>query len=69
MHIGGHGDATKLAQGVKRVYDQTAEVRSAHAGPESVFPGQIANPGSISSELLEVNRPVCQAVEGINFTQ
>ncbi len=69
MHIGGHGDATKLAQGVRRVYDRIAEVRSAHAGPESVFPSLIANPGSISSELLEVNRPVCQAVEGIKFTQ
>jgi hypothetical protein len=53
MHIGGHGDAAKLAEGVKKVYDRIAEVRSAHADPESAFPGQIGNPSSISPAPLE----------------
>lgn len=53
MHIGGHGDTAKLAEGVKKVYDRIAEVRSAHAQPQSAFPGQIANPSSISPAPLE----------------
>jgi hypothetical protein len=53
MHIGGHGDAAMLAEGVKKVYDRIAQVRSAHADPESTFPGKIASPGSISPAPLE----------------
>ncbi|WP_433695132.1 DUF1259 domain-containing protein [Paraburkholderia phenoliruptrix] len=53
MHIGGHGDAAKLAEGVRKVYDRIAEVRSAHADPESAFPGQIGSPSSISPAPLE----------------
>lgn len=53
MHIGGHGDAARLAEGVKKVYDRVAEVRVAHADPESAFPGQIASPSSISPAPLE----------------
>lgn len=40
MHIGGHGDAARLAEGVKKV-------------PESAFPGQIASPSSIRPAPLE----------------
>ena len=36
MHIGGHGDAKTLAEGVKKVYDKVAEIRAAN--PDS---GQI----------------------------
>lgn len=53
MHIGGHGDAAKLAEGVKKVYDRIAEIRSAHADPQSTFPGQIGSPSSISPAPLE----------------
>ncbi|SAK83071.1 protein of unknown function LppY and LpqO [Caballeronia fortuita] len=53
MHIGGHGDATTLAEGVKKVYDRIAQVRSAHADPESASPGPIASPNSISAAPLE----------------
>ncbi|AQH05220.1 hypothetical protein A9R05_39540 (plasmid) [Burkholderia sp. KK1] len=53
MHLSGHGDTTKLAEGVKKVYDRIAEVRSARADPESAFPGQIASSNSISPEPLE----------------
>ncbi|MDS0860241.1 DUF1259 domain-containing protein [Burkholderia pseudomultivorans] len=53
MHIGGTGDAGQLAEGVKKVYDRIAEIRSAHAEPESVFPGHIPDQSSISSAPLE----------------
>lgn len=32
MHIGGSGDARKLAAGVKAVYDRIAQVRADQAG-------------------------------------
>jgi hypothetical protein len=53
MHIGGMGDPTRLAEGVKAVYDKIVEIRSAHAQPESVFPGHISDSSSISSKPLE----------------
>jgi phosphotransferase system IIB component len=53
MHIGGHGDAGKLADGVRKVYDRIAEVRAAHANPESTFPRHIADQSSISAAPLE----------------
>src|SRR5262245_15747187 len=33
MHIGGHGDARALAQGVKKVYDKITEIRAANPTP------------------------------------
>jgi len=53
MHIGGTGDAGKLAEGVKKVYDRIAEVRAAHADPEKAFAGHIAEPSNISPAPLE----------------
>ncbi|WP_397453157.1 DUF1259 domain-containing protein [Pseudomonas sp. NA-150] len=53
MHIGGTGDAAQLAEGVKKVYDRVAEIRSAHAEPQSVFPGHIADQSSINPTPLE----------------
>ncbi|MEX3634656.1 DUF1259 domain-containing protein [Paraburkholderia sp. BR14320] len=53
MHIGGTGDAGKLAEGVKKVYDTIAEYRAAHLNPENVFPGHIADPSNISPAPLE----------------
>ncbi|KAH0437580.1 DUF1259 domain-containing protein [Paraburkholderia fungorum] len=52
-HIGGTGDAGQLAEGVKKVYNKITEIRSAHADPESAFPGRIPNQNSISSASLE----------------
>ncbi len=53
MHIGGTGDAGKLAEGVKKVYDRIAEVRAAHADPENAFPGHIDDSSNISPAPLE----------------
>jgi hypothetical protein len=54
MHIGGHGDAKTLAEGVKKVYDKIAEVRAANPAPGKSFPGNIASPNSITSPPLEM---------------
>src|SRR5499427_5033971 len=53
MHIGGHGDAKKLAAGVKKVYDKIAEIRAANPTPVKSFPGTIASPSSITAAPLE----------------
>jgi hypothetical protein len=53
MHIGGTGDAGRLAEGVKKVYNKIAAIRSAHAEPETVFPGHIPDQSSISAAPLE----------------
>lgn len=53
MHIGGTGDPAKLAEGVKKIYDKVAEIRSAHPTPESVFPGHIAEQSAITAAPLE----------------
>jgi Domain of Unknown Function (DUF1259) len=63
MHIGGTGDAGRLAEGVKKIYDKIAEIRSAHAEPESVFPGHIAGQSSISQAPL-----ACSAQKGNSTT-
>lgn len=54
MHIGGMGDASALAAGVKKVYDKIAEIRTAQTEPQKVFPGaKIGAPNAISAEPLE----------------
>lgn len=53
MHIGGTGEASTLAAGVKKVYDKIAEVRAASPTPAKIFPGTIATPSSISAGPLE----------------
>jgi hypothetical protein len=53
MHIGGHGDAKTLAEGVKKVYDKIAEIRTANPAPGKSFLGRIASPSSITSAPLE----------------
>lgn len=53
MHIGGMGDANKLAQGVKRVYDKIAEIRKANPAPQSQFSGHIPDQNNITSAPLE----------------
>lgn len=53
MHIGGTGDATSLAAGVKKVYDKIAEIRAANPAPAKTFSGTIASPSSITPGPLE----------------
>jgi len=53
MHIGGTGEATKLAAGVKKVYDKIAEIRAANPAPLRAFSGNITSPSSITSAPLE----------------
>jgi hypothetical protein len=53
MHIGGTGDAGKLAAGVRKVYDKIAEVRAANPAPSKSFSGTIASTSSISAGPLE----------------
>ena len=53
MHIGGMGDARRLAAGVKAVYDRVAQVRAAQPTPASSFAGDIPTPSSISAAPIE----------------
>ena len=53
MHIGGTGDVSKLAAGVKKVYDKIAEVRAANPTPARSFPGTIATASTVSAAPLE----------------
>jgi Domain of Unknown Function (DUF1259) len=53
MHIGGHGDAKTLAEGVKKVYDKVAEIRAANPAPGKSFAGSVASPSSLTSAALE----------------
>ncbi len=54
MHIGGTGDAQKLARGVKAVWDKIKEVRAASSDPAGRFPGrEIPAQSSISAAPLQ----------------
>jgi Domain of Unknown Function (DUF1259) len=54
MHIGGTGDARKLATGVKNVWDKIKEVRAGHGEPSSRFAGDpIPSPSTITAAPLQ----------------
>ena len=53
MHIGGMGDARKLASAVKAVYDRIDQVRSGRKEPATSLPGDVASPSSISAAPIE----------------
>ena len=53
MHLGGTGDATTVAAGVKKVYDKITEIRAASQTPAESFPGSIASPSSVAAAPLE----------------
>jgi hypothetical protein len=53
MHLGGMGDARKLASGVKAVYDRIAQVRAGQTTPGASFPGDIPSPSSVSAAPIE----------------
>ena len=55
MHIGGMGEVSTLASGVRKVYDKIAEVRAADPESQKTFSSaKIVATNSISSEPLEV---------------
>ena len=60
MHIGGMGDAAKLAGGVKKVFDQIAAIRAAQPQPQAMFGGsKIGASNAISGDPLA-------AIVGVN---
>lgn len=52
MHIGGEGDPTVLAQGVKAVWDAIRAVRKAHASPAEGFGGETPHSGALDAKGL-----------------
>ncbi len=53
MHIGGQGEAEKLAAGVKAMWDAIKAVRAAHPQPATRFPGDVPQPGTIATAPLD----------------
>src|SRR5205814_265196 len=53
MHIGGHGEAEKLARGVKAVWDAAKKVRESSARPASHFSGKAPEHGKLDAEKLK----------------
>jgi len=53
MHIGGMGEAEKLAAGVKAVWDAIRKVRAGAPQPASRFPGESPKAGNVSTEPIE----------------
>lgn len=53
MHIGSMGEASQLAQGVKKVYDKIAEIRKANPTPTPNFPQSIPSENKITADPLE----------------
>jgi hypothetical protein len=52
MHIGGSGDADKLASGVKSVWDAIKKVRAANQQPAKRFVGDVPKPGTMDTQKL-----------------
>jgi hypothetical protein len=66
MHIGGTGDAGKLAAGVKAVYDRVAQIRAAQAVPASTFDGEIIpSPSNVSVAPIEAILGKAQSRDGM----
>jgi hypothetical protein len=53
MHIGGNGQADKLASGVKRVWDAVKNVRKENAQPAKRFSGGVPAHGELATAGLE----------------
>jgi hypothetical protein len=53
MHIGGHGDAEKLAHGVKAVWDAAKHVRMSSSTPAKHFAGSAPRYGKLDTEKLQ----------------
>jgi hypothetical protein len=53
MHIGGHGDAEKLAAAVKGAWDAIKKVRADRAQPATRFPGAAPAAGTVTAAPIE----------------
>lgn len=53
MHIGGRGEAEKLAAGVKAVWDAIKKVRADRPQPATRFAGKVPAEGTITAEPIE----------------
>jgi hypothetical protein len=53
MHIGGHGDAEKLATSIKSVWDSIKKVRREQPTPASRFEGRTPTTGKIDAKRIE----------------
>lgn len=53
MHIGGSGDAAKLATGVKAMWDAITDVRQRYPTPQQRFSGGVPQAGSLDAAALE----------------
>jgi Domain of Unknown Function (DUF1259) len=53
MHIGGTGDAEKLATGVKSVWDAIKKVRQENAKPATRFAGEVPKEGKLDQAAIE----------------
>ena len=53
MHIGGTGDAEKLAAGVKSVWDAVKKVRQENAKPATRFAGEVPKEGKLDQAAIE----------------
>lgn len=53
MHIGGQGDPSKLAKGVKSIWDAIKNVRSAHPEPATRFAGEVPKQGKFDAGALD----------------
>ena len=53
MHIGGMGEAGRLAESVKAVWDAIRAVRSAHAEPATSFAGAALAAGTVDAKAIE----------------
>lgn len=65
MHIGGAGETSTLATGVKKVLDAAAAVRSTNKPLAESFPGHIPSQNAISAEPLEAVLGTGQAKDGM----
>lgn len=53
MHIGGLGEASALAAGVKKIYDKITEIRAANPTPAKRFPAKVGATNAITAARLE----------------
>src|SRR4051812_22420426 len=53
MHIGGQGEAEKLAASVKNVWDAIKKLRSSHSAPATDFGGQTPQAGTIDAAAID----------------
>jgi hypothetical protein len=66
MHVGGSGDAEKLAAGVKAVWDAVKEYRAKHPTPADHFPGDTPQGGKLDAGAIE--KVLGHKVETVNKT-